>query len=445
MVRWFFVSVLLLCATSFGQFTLPPGVTFSGSYLGSSLNLPGPLGGIEFSADGSMLYCGTSANNGSGEIRVMSVIRNPVTNKITGFGQATVVAPAPGIDGGLQFHPTANTLFYTQFPSHGLGQVVLGGGPQTAFSLAATGIPGSTGSLEFVPAGLPNAGNLLVASYNGGSIYTVPLMPNGNGTFTPGTATLFAQLPAGSEGMRHIPSGPFAGSMAIINYSLGTIALLQIDLATGQPILGSNGLPILAPFISGITGPEGLAFDPITNDFFVSQFGGLSEIYQFSGFPALPSIGICGSGSVGVDAGGPYNVLTVNGSSGGPLRRVDIGFGVGITLALSTPPTASTPQPFILYGKISDLAAQELTPIANVGDFCFVPTHLFPLDPEIFVVANSYFPDPLALVPATLTPWSLTYPPGLNFPFTLVFQGAIADPSRPLGIAVTNGVILNVL
>lgn len=445
MLKWSTVFFLTLSAVAFGQFTLPPGVVYSGSYLGTSLNLPGPLGGIEFSADGSLLYCGTGANGGGGEIRVMNVIRNPVTNKITGFGQATVVAPAAFIDGGLQFHPTANTLFFTQYPNNGLGQVVLGGGPQTSTSLTATGIPGSVGSLEFVPAGLPNAGNLIIASYSGGNIYTVPLTPNGNGTFTPGTATLFAQIPSGSEGMRHIPSGPFAGSIAIINYTLGTIALLQIDTLTGQPVLGSNGLPILSPFISGIAGPEGLAFDPITNDFFVSQYGGLSEIYQFSGFPALPSIGICGSGSVGVGAGGPFNVLTVNGSSGGPLRRVDIGFGVGITLTLNTPPTTPNPQPFILYGKISDLAAQELTPIANVGDFCFVPTHLFPLDPEIFVVANSYFPDPLALVPATLTPWSLTFAPGLNFPFTLVFQGAVADPSRPLGIAVTNGVILNVL
>lgn len=437
-------AALLLGSSLFGQLTLPPGIALDTIHSTTTLNLPGPLGGLEFSANGAVLYCGTGANGFAGEVRAIPVVRDPVTNKITGFLPATTYVAASQIDGGLQFHPNG-TLFWTTYSNHTLGQAVPGG-VQASFSLSGTGIPASTGALEFVPAGLPNAGDLLIASYNAGSLWTLPLTPNGDGTFTPGTATLFAAIPGGTEGFRHIPSGPNAGSIAVVNYGLGTIALLEINLATGMPLLSSGGQPIITPFITGVPGAEGLAFDPLTNDFFVSQFGGASSIYQFSGFPALPSIGICGAGTVGLNAGGPYNVLTVNGSAGGVGRRVDLVQGVSISLAVSTPPTATGPVPFVLYGKLSDLDSAELTPIANVGEFCFVPVHLFPFDPDIFVVTDSFIlNDPYAILPPSLTPWGFTLPGGLGFPFTMVFQGAVGDPSRPLGIATTNAVIMNVL
>lgn len=437
-------AALVLGSSLFGQLTLPPGIVLDTIHSTAALNLPGALGGLEFSADGSVLYCGTAANNPGGEVRALPVVRDPVTNKITGFMPATVYVAAPNIDGGLQFHPNG-TLFWTTYSDHNLGQAVPGG-TQTSFSLNGTGIPPSTGALEFVPAGLPNAGDLFVASYSYGSIWTLPLTPNGDGTFTPGTATLFANIPAFTEGFRHIPSGPNAGSIAVVNYGLGTIALLSIDLATGLPLLSSGGQPIITPFITGVPGAEGLAFDPLTNDFFVSEFGGADAIYQFAGFPALPSIGICGAGTVGLNAGGPYDVLTLNGSAGGVGRRVDLFQGVGISLAMATPPTSGGNEPFVLYGKLSDLDSAELTPIANIGDFCFVPVHLFPFDPDIFVVTDSFIlNDPYAILPPSLTPWGFTLPSGLGFPFTMVFQGAVGDPSAPLGISTTNAIIMNVL
>jgi hypothetical protein len=437
-----FVVGALFCAVAQAQFTLPPGITHTATYSTPGLNLPPNLGGIDFSSDGQTLYCGTSANSAAGEVRAVPVQRDPVTNRITGFGQATVFCPAPGIDGGLQFGPSG-TLFWTTYSGNQLGERAANGNSAT-YALGPLGVASSTGSLAFVPAGLPNAGDLLVASYNAGDIYTVPLTANGDGTFTPATAALFAALPGGSEGIRYVPSGPFAGSIAVVNYGIGNISLLVIDPLTGTPQLDGLGNVIFTPFISGIPSPEGLAFDPLTNDFFVSQFG--TAIYQFSGFPALPSIGICGAGTVGLGSGGPYDVVTVNGSAGGPARRVDIGFNVGITLTVATPPTSPSPVGFVLYGKLSDLDSSELTHLNGIGDLCFVPVHLCPCDPDIFVVASSLIPnDPFALVPSTFTPWTFTFAPGLPFPFTLVFQGALSDPSQPLGYATTNAVILNIL
>ena len=64
------IRMLLICsallatlASGLSAQTFPPGVSLVNTYSGSTLNLPGPLGGIEFSADGSILYCGTAANN----------------------------------------------------------------------------------------------------------------------------------------------------------------------------------------------------------------------------------------------------------------------------------------------------------------------------------------------------------------------------------------------
>jgi hypothetical protein len=278
------LAAFLLALTSAALIaqTLPPGTTFVRTYDNPTLGVPGPLGGLEFSADGRTLYVGGAANAASGAVYALPVVRD-AANLVIGFGAPVQHTPAPEIDGGLQFGP-GGTLFWTTYSNHQLGQLPPGG-TYVEFPLTGTGVPSSTGSLEFVPAPLPNAGDLLVASYSAGDIYTVPLTPNGNGTYTPGQATLFVSLPAGTEGMRHIPSGPSAGSMVIVNYSLGNLSLLRLNLATGMPIILPGGQPDITPFITGVTNAEGIVFDPITNDFFVSTYTAGNQIYQFSGFP----------------------------------------------------------------------------------------------------------------------------------------------------------------
>src|SRR4026209_2614571 len=59
-------------------FTMSPGV-------------PRPLGGLRFSADGTLLYVvGLADDNTSGLYR-MTVTRNPTTQEVTGLGTATKV------------------------------------------------------------------------------------------------------------------------------------------------------------------------------------------------------------------------------------------------------------------------------------------------------------------------------------------------------------------
>lgn len=298
-------AVVLSSAVS-AQIILPPGFFVSSVTSAVTLGVPGPLGGIEFSASGSTLYVSGNANGGSGAVYALPVIRQPVTNLIIGFGPAVLFGSAPFIDGGLQIGPSG-TMFFTTFPTNSLGQIV--GGTTTSFPLPS---PGSTGGMTFVPAGLPNAGDLIISSYGSPGFYTVGLTPNGVGIYAPTSSTLFATVPSGNEGIRFVPSGPNQGDIIFVNYSLGNVSIMDINPATGQPVGGASN-PTIATFASGIGGAEGFAFDPLTNEFFVSTYGA-NTLLQIGGFPA-PQIPLSISASTVPLAGGVRQILMQGGTN----------------------------------------------------------------------------------------------------------------------------------
>src|SRR6185295_14814598 len=98
-------------------FTMSPGV-------------PRPIGGLRFSADGTLLYVvGLADDNASGLYR-LPVTRNPTTQEVTALGAATKVFggsnPDPtetdaGLDAGLEFGPSG-TFFYTYYPTSFMAQ-----------------------------------------------------------------------------------------------------------------------------------------------------------------------------------------------------------------------------------------------------------------------------------------------------------------------------------
>ncbi len=346
--------ILGLCtlATASAQITLPPGYYVASVTPSGALGIPANLGGIEFSADGSTLYVGGSANAPSGAIYAVPVTRDPNTLYVTGLGPATFYASAPYIDGGLQFGP-AGTVFFTGYPVNTLGQIT--GGTTTSLPLPPETT--SVGGLVFVPAGLPNAGDLIVSSYNGGSFHTVALTDNGNGTWTPTTAALFATLPFGSEALRYIPSGPQAGDIIFTNYSIGNVSILDIDPVTGLPV-GGAASPSLTTFATGIGGAEGFAFDPLTNDFFVSTYGGNpgNSIIRISGFIA-PQFPLVPSSLTVPTSGGQIQYTLAAGSNAALRDYILLGGASGST-------------PGIMIGYINfplniDLFTQMMYPLIN--------------------------------------------------------------------------------
>jgi hypothetical protein len=81
--------------------------------LGSVDQLPSKYGGLTIRPDQpNTLYIGGHANEGQGALYTVALVRDAVSNHITGFGGAAVLyAQAPNNDGGIFFAPNGTLLF----------------------------------------------------------------------------------------------------------------------------------------------------------------------------------------------------------------------------------------------------------------------------------------------------------------------------------------------
>lgn len=279
------VAVAGLASTAFGQ-TLAP--TFASDYsitnLGSPLSVPGPLGGITFLNDNTILI-GGNANNGSGAIYAVPITRG-VDNAITGFaGPGTLYASAPNIDGGLAFGP-GGVLFYTTFSNNTIGQIKPGSVvPDKIITGASLGVASSTGTLQFVPAGFPGAGQLKIASYNASTWYSASVVADGSGTYDITGVSSGVFIGGGPEGIVYISDdnvGFDNPSVLVSEYSAGRVSAYDVD-ANGDPLTGTR-----RDFITGLTGAEGAVIDPVTGAFLFSTFGGGNRVIVVNGFVPVP-------------------------------------------------------------------------------------------------------------------------------------------------------------
>jgi hypothetical protein len=259
--------------------------------LGSINLLPPQYGGLTIRPEQpNTLYIGGDANAAGGAIYTVPLVREAVTNHITGFGgDATLFVQAPNNDGGLFFAPNG-TLLFTQYSQNHLGQIL----PDNTYistSLTEYGIVSSVGSIVLVPSGYPGAGNLIIASYNGHIFYTVPYSIDGSGQYILSNQTAQVSvggLANGPEGIAYIPAGSLAFpnlSMAVSSYGDGTVMVFEV---------GSEGLPVVSSarqMVTGLTGAEGALIDPVTGDFLFSTFGGGNKVIRISGFVAPSAVG----------------------------------------------------------------------------------------------------------------------------------------------------------
>jgi hypothetical protein len=268
---------------------------------GASLGVPGRLGAMMFSQDGRTLYVVGNSEASNSAVYALPVIRDPISERVTGFGPATLFfngnANTPGIDAGLEIGPEG-TLFYTYYRSHRIGErTVTSSTVEASFDMGPTGVPVSVAGLAFSPHlfdAQSNFAQMQVSSWAGNGVYNVPLTPLGDGTYQPGTAELFVALPQqGTGAIQYVPQGRFTGNLMYVNWDFGEVRMVVIDPATGLPIDDVTGLPTLGTntprdvrfaYELGV-GPWGLEFDPLTLDFFVSTWDGnpSNSIIQFTG------------------------------------------------------------------------------------------------------------------------------------------------------------------
>ena len=179
------------------------------------------------------------------------------------------------------------------------------------------------------------------------------------------------------------------------------------------------------------------------------HYAGATRSYGMARFGPSSGNGVClgaaATGNVAAQAGGPFDVLTINGSSGGSGRRVVVPLNQPITIAVDAPPTSPTPAAFLIFGFIGQPLPGDAFPLpAGLGIMAFPPALLFPADPRLFTFADSSGLCGCALVGAALTPFTYTHAPGLGYPERVGLQGLISDPTKTLGWSVTNGVLLDV-
>lgn len=148
----------------------------------------------------------------------------------------------------------------------------------------------------------------------------------------------------------------------------------------------------------------------------------------------------CSAGVVGANNGGPFDVLLVNGSSGGTTRIVDAPVGAPFTVSMIDPPGSPNAN-FVIWGFLGTSSPADVTPITpDIGTMCFPICDVSPNDPRLFTLANTFGGGVCPpLTTATPTDWTLVGGV-IPFPITFELQGAIAETSPTPKVSVTNAI-----
>lgn len=138
----------------------------------------------------------------------------------------------------------------------------------------------------------------------------------------------------------------------------------------------------------------------------------------------------CYAGTLGGDT------LTVNGDSGGFLRRVMLSTYQPFDISIANPPTFGAGAPYALFASLLPQPGALGTSL-GFGDACFP---VLPLGATELVLADTIGVFP-ALLPAGPTPHTLAIPPGVvTFPVELTMQAVTFATSSPLTLGITNAV-----
>jgi len=245
--------------------------------------------------DPDTLLIGASAATPSAGIYSVKVQRDQ-DNTITGFGEVSFLANAPGLkgegglDAGLTYSPKGDVLFYTAYPDNSIGQIKPGStSPDKQIELDKLGVPVSAGSIAFVPQGFAGAGRLKFTSYTANLFYDSTITPDGAGTYNIAAPSNSVKLEGGLDGFVYVKGtnpGFSRDSILIQEYDTYKVAAYAID-DNGDPIASTR-----QEFMTGLGNPlpttsasMGATTDPKTGNVLFSAFfenisSGLSKIFQ---------------------------------------------------------------------------------------------------------------------------------------------------------------------
>jgi hypothetical protein len=262
-------------AASAGAQTIDPFYAdhYTFTDVGTAAGVPTSYGGINFlPTDPNTLLIVGRAGISTAEVYSVTVARD-AQNHITGFtGNATLVCSAPNADGGVEFAQPGNVLMVTTWPGNDVLQFRPGStAPDRSTDLGDVGVVSSTGSVRIVPAGFPGAGRIKFLSYTVSGWFDSAIIPDGDtGLFNfEFSAAAPVALSGFIEAAVYVDNThpQFANDSVLVNeWSAGTIASYEID-GNGDPIATTRHV-----FMSGVSGVEGAAIDPLTGDFVISTY-----------------------------------------------------------------------------------------------------------------------------------------------------------------------------
>jgi hypothetical protein len=130
-----------------------------------------------------------------------------------------------------------------------------------------------------------------------------------------------------------------------------------------------------------------------------------------------PWLGSAAPGNVDPIGGVPFDVLRLNGSTGGLGRGVDMQDGADLTIDVDNPPAHSGGAGFALFAWFEVPGESDRVPLGKIGDLCF---------PPVWCVANNLGFGPPGALPSSPAPWTHVEP-AVDGPLDLVLQGVIEE------------------
>lgn len=282
------IGLLCLLSTTVSAIDLlDPRVRFVNDFPRPA-SMTAPLGDIEFSADGNTVWFIDAAATADASVWAMNVER-ATNGSVTGFSNPTQVFTDAEADTGLSIGPGTDTFVY-RTADLGVTQRFSDGSFEDHI-ISEYG--NANGGLAFVPNQFSNGGSIVSSSCDSNEIYLHTVSDDGDGSFTVGTSTLYADLQSlGSLSVcvgdvAFVTEGALAPALVFIVYgslgSLGDVFAYELDATTGEPIDGPLTEPF--PLAGSIDNGEnwGVAVDPISGNLFViDKEASNPEIFQFS-------------------------------------------------------------------------------------------------------------------------------------------------------------------
>ncbi|MCP3903376.1 MAG: hypothetical protein GY715_07045 [Planctomycetes bacterium] len=245
--------------------------------LGEMQGVTGPLGGIAFApGDPDTLLVADNATDATAAVYAVPLMRNECGCIVGYAGPAVAYATTPFIDGGLT-HGPADVLLYTTYDGNTLGQIRSGStSADRVIDLTALSVAPSTGTMAVVPAGMPGAGRLKIASFDASAWYDAVLVDDGAGTFDVTSVTpLAGSVGPGPEGIVYVPAGhPLFpdGGVLVTKWSAFRVDAYDVD-AVGDPVIATERI-----FVEQLSGAEGACMDPVSGDFVFSTLWFLDRV-----------------------------------------------------------------------------------------------------------------------------------------------------------------------